>query len=316
MIVRDTKSLGLRLRGAFRALVISFLLSLVGTVVDFIIFTLSGGLILLTDLLHWIVDTILEGVLLLILYLASRLSKKFPWSLVILEGITVSLGTVIVLIAYGYFFVDYLAAIAESGAPSYVGYLPLLATITGAAITCTVFLVERRSYLRYRVELLSFDSTHALVDLIASVMASAGIVVTAVTGSYVVELLFTFVLMMFVVHSLLEVFKDNIKAITGSNRVPEIESYLIDKLSELNSEKAKIRGVAVRKFGSLLFAEVSIDVNPRVSVLELHRIRERILKVARECSDLVYHVDVKFYPSRSRRYLARSTKTKARKKLE
>jgi len=306
----SSKGLRLRLEGAFRALIISFLLSLVGTAVDAIILSLSGGLILMTDLLHWAVDTILEGVLLLVLYLASRLSRRFPWSLVILEGVAVSLGTVIVLIAYGYLFVDYLGAIAESGVPSYVGYLPLVATITGAAITGAVFLIERRSYLRYRVELLSFDSTHALVDLAASAMASAGIIVTATTGSYVAELLFTFVLMMFVAHSLLEVFKDNIKAITGSNRVPEIESYLIGRLSELNSERAKVRGVAVRKFGSLMLAEVSIDVNPKVSVLELHRIRERIVRVVRECSDLVYHVDVRFYPSRGRKRVSRYTRAK------
>jgi hypothetical protein len=49
---RGTKSLGQRLAGAFRALVISFTLSLIGTAIDFIIFALSGGLILLTDLLH------------------------------------------------------------------------------------------------------------------------------------------------------------------------------------------------------------------------------------------------------------------------
>jgi divalent metal cation (Fe/Co/Zn/Cd) transporter len=307
---KGTKSLGQRLAGAFRALVISFTLSLIGTAIDFVIFTLSGGLILLTDLLHWTVDTVLEGVMLLVLYLASRLSRKFPWSLVILEGVAVSLGTVTVLIAYGYFFVEYLVAIAESGAPSYVGYLPLVATVSGAAITCTVFVVERRSYLKYRVELLSFDKTHALVDLVASAVASVGVAVTTVTRSYVMEILFTFVIMMFVVHSLLGVFKDNFKTIAGSNRVPEVESHVIVRLSELNSEKVRVRGVAVRKFGSLMVAEVSVDVNPRVSVLELHRLRERIIRLARECSDLIYHVDVRFYPSRSRRYLTRTTRTR------
>jgi len=306
----SSKSLRLRLEGAFRALIISFLLSLAGTAVDAIILSLSGGLILMTDLLHWVVDTILEGVLLLVLYLASRLSRRFPWSLVALEGVAVSLGTVIVLIVYGYFFVGYLGSVAESGIPPYVGYLPLVATITGAVITSAVFLIERRSYLSYRVELLSFNSTHALVDLAASAMASAGIVATATTGSYVVELLFTFVLMMFVAHSLLEVFKDNIKAITGSNRVPEMESYLVSRLSELSSERTKVRGVAVRKFGSLLLAEVSVDVNPRVSFLELHRTRKRIVRVVRECSDLIYHVDVRFYLSRGRKHVSRYTRAK------
>jgi hypothetical protein len=45
---RGTKSLGQRLAGAFRALAISFTLSLIGAAIDFIIFALSGGLILLT----------------------------------------------------------------------------------------------------------------------------------------------------------------------------------------------------------------------------------------------------------------------------
>ena len=84
MGARSTKSLRLRLEGAFRALLISFLLSLAGTVVDAVVFSVSGGLILMTDLLHWVVDTILEGVLLLVLHLASRIGRRFPWSLLML----------------------------------------------------------------------------------------------------------------------------------------------------------------------------------------------------------------------------------------
>jgi divalent metal cation (Fe/Co/Zn/Cd) transporter len=307
---RSTKSLRLRLEGAFRALLISFLLSLAGTVVDAVVFSVSGGLILMTDLLHWVVDTILEGVLLLVLHLASRIGRRFPWSLLMLEGVATSLGTVAVLTAYGYFFLDYLRSVAGSGAPSYVGYVPLVATITGAAITGTMFLVQRRNYLKYRVELLNFDSTHALIDLAASTMASAGIVATTATGSYVAELFFTFMLMTFVVHSLLEVLKDNVKAITGSNRVPNLESYLFTKLSELDSEKARVRNVVVRRFGSLSVVEVTMDVNPRVTVLELHRIRGRIIRTARDSSELVYHVDVKFYPGQSRRSSTRLAKNK------
>lgn len=296
--IGGSKSLRLRLEGASRALLLSFLLSLAGTMVDVLAFLVSGGIILMTDLLHWVVDTILEGVLLLVLYLASRLSRRFPWSLLVLEGVIVSLGSITVLAVYGYFFIDYLRSIAESGAPSYVGYVPLVATIAGATITGLMFLLQRRNYFRYRVEMLNFDSIHALIDLAASIIASIGIVVTAVTRSYVMELLFTFVLMLFVAHSLLEVFEDNIRAFTGSNRIPDLESYLLTKLAELNSSKAKVRNVIARKLGSFSVVEVSIDVNPRISVIELHNIRRRIMRIVRESSELVYHIDVRFYPNR------------------
>ncbi len=303
------KSLGLRLRGASRALLLSFLLSLAGTVVGALVFLVSGGLILMTDLLHWVVDTVLEGVLLLVLYLASRLSRRFPWSILMLEGVIVSLGSVTVLATYSYFFIDYLRSIAESGAPSYVGYVPLVATITGATITGSMFVIQRRNYLKYRVEILNFDSAHALIDLAASIIASIGIVVTTTTRSYVMELFFTFILMLFVAHSLLEVFKDNIRAFTGSNRVPDLESYLLTKLTELDPGKAKVRNVIARKLGSFSVVEVSIDVNPRITVLELHKIRRRIIKIVRESSGLVYHIDVKFYPIR-KKSVTRSTRTR------
>ena len=297
-----------RLRGALRALSVSLALSVLGTVIDLVVLLLAGSVILMTDLLHWAVDTVLEGVLLLVVYLASMVGRRFPWSVVVLESLALIPGTLAVLGVYVYFFLDYLRSVVETGAASYSGLAPLVATISGGAITGAAFWLQRRNYLRYGVELLNFDSGHALVDLVASAVATLGVVATAYTGSYAVELLFTFALMVFVAHSLVEVFRDNVRAVLGGNRVPEVEVRLLSRLRELDLGRARVRGVVARRFGSLLVVEVSLEVDSSTTVLELHRARRRVVRVAREVSGMVCHVDVGFYPSFARRRISRSSR--------
>lgn len=93
-----------------------------------------------------------------------------------------------------------------------------------------MFWLQRQNYLQYRIELLKFDSNHAFIDIASSLVTILGIVLTAYTNSYVVELLFTFALMVFIVQSLVEVLRDNIRAIMGKNGVPEVEAKLLLKL--------------------------------------------------------------------------------------
>lgn len=87
-----------------------------------------------------------------------------------------------------------------------------------------MYRVQKRNYGKYGTELLRFDPTHALLDFAATVMATAGIVLTTYTGSYVVELAFTLVLLFFVVHSVIEVMRDNLMAILGTNRDVKLET--------------------------------------------------------------------------------------------
>ncbi|MEM1698593.1 MAG: cation transporter [Sulfolobales archaeon] len=310
MVVREKYSLRWRLKGAFRALSISLTVSLFGVVVDLIAFLATGSIILVTDLLHWVVDTLLEAVLLVVVFLASRLSRRFPWSLVVIEALAVSLGTLAILLVYGYYFMNYLVFVSEKASVSYSGYSASLATVFGGVLTFYLYRIQKKNFERYRIELLKFDTTHALIDFIAAVIATVGIVLTTLTGSYTLELVFTLILLLFVVHSLFEVVRDNLKTVLGVNRDLKLEKEVWSALRYVETPKTRVKDLSARRFGSLSVVEVHLEVEPNITVLELHRIRKRIINIVRDISDVIYHVDVTFYPSSMRRKTKKSVKRK------
>ncbi|ADV65188.1 cation diffusion facilitator family transporter [Desulfurococcus mucosus DSM 2162] len=287
-------SIEARLRSARSGFIASALLSFTGLVLELAVALIAPSIILITDLLHWTVDTVLEAVFLLVVYLASRFSKRFPWSIVMIEGVTVTTAILVILGLYGYIFLDYISSTAEG--VSTRSLIPLVATLAGGVITVAMYIIQRRNYLRYRIELLRVDAAHALIDFIASILASIGIALTYWSGSHSVELLFTFMSMMFVVHSLFEVFKDIVRTLTGSNIDYELRARIKDSLIE-DFSNVEVGDVDARKIGSFYVVSAKILVDPDMTMREIHRLRKRIVRSITSCSELIYHVDVKFYPN-------------------
>lgn len=296
----------LRLRSAREGFIKSAVLSFIGLVIELIIVVIAPSIILLTDLLHWSVDTVLEVIFLLVVYLAGRIGRKFPWSIVIIESISVTLALLVILGLYGYFFLDYLSSIVGIGKVSTSNLTPLIATVSGGVITLLMHVIQKRNYQRYKIELLKLDAQHALIDFIASILASLGIVLTYLSKNYSVELLFTFMSMIFVAHSLFEVFKDVVKTLSGANIDYELRARVKELLiDEYKNKNLEIEDVDARKIGSFYIVSVKILVDPDTTINEIHDLRRRITRSIRNSSELIYHVDVRFYP----RY-----KTKARLK--
>lgn len=275
---------------------ITTLLSLIGILVELSIFVLASSVILLTDLFHWAVDTVLEVVFLITLVLASKTGRRFPWSTIIIESSLTTLSCIIILGVYFYMFTGYLFSFMESASVSTQNYIPLVATITGGVLTLLAYITLTRSYKRYRIELLRVDSIHALVDVVAAVIASLGVVLTAYTRNTAIELLFTFILMLFVFHSMMEVFRNNIKTFTGGQLDAVLSMEIREKLEEEISRGINVVNVEARKLGSFYVVSVELAVDPDTTVLQIHRLRKRVVKVITGMSELIYHVDVKFNP--------------------
>jgi cation diffusion facilitator family transporter len=289
-------SLTWRIEKASRVFAVSALISATGIVVELVVYAVSSSVILLTDLFHWFVDTVLEVVFLFTLLVASRSSRRFPWSTVIVESSLTSISCLVVLGVYFYLFTGYLFSFPETTGISTQNYTPLIATITGGALTVLTYTILSKSYRRYRVELLRVDSLHALLDVVASIVASLGIALAAYTGSLAVEMLFTFILMLFVFHSMIEVFKNNIKAITGGQLNTELSAEIKRRLKEEISRSVEIINAEARKLGSFYVVSVELAVEPDTTVLELHRLRKRVIRTIAGISELIYHIDVKFNP--------------------
>ncbi len=289
-------SISWRLRSASRVFALSALISATGIGVELVVFTVASSVILLTDLFHWAVDTVLEVIFLLTLTLASRSRRRFPWSTVIVESSLTTLSCLVILGIYFYMFADYLFGAYESASISTQSYTPLVATITGGVLTLLTYIILVKSYKKYQVELLRVDSIHALVDVVAAIMASLGVILTVYTKNLAVELLFTFILMLFVFHSLVEVFRNNIKAIMGGELDAELTMEIRKMLEEEIIRGASITSVEARKLGSFYVISIELEVDPDTTILEVHKLRRRLVRLIREKCELVYHLDVKFNP--------------------
>lgn len=298
-------SIGWRLYSASRVFALSTLISATGIGVELVVFTVASSIILLTDLFHWAVDTVLEVVFLLTLMFTSRTRKRFPWSTVIIESSLTTFSCLIILGVYFYMFVDYLFNAYESVNISTQSYTPLVATITGGFLTLLTYIILKKSYKQYKVELLRVDSIHALVDVIAAVVASLGVILTVYTKNMAVEIFFTFILMLFVFHSLVEVFRNNIKAIMGGELNAELSLELKKKLEENINKNINIANIEARKLGSFYVVNIELEVDPDTTILEIHRLRRKVIKAITEKCDLVYHVDIRFNPKHTwrKRYL-------------
>jgi Predicted Co/Zn/Cd cation transporters len=147
-----------RLIKARRAFITSALLSLVGVVVEGLALTVFSSIILLTDFFHWTLDTIVEFMMLFSIYYASRVGKKFPWSILIVEFSTSLLVMIILLAFYGWVALDYVNNLTVTYEVSTTDPWISLVTISGGFTTFTAFLLQRRNHTRYGLEILRLYS--------------------------------------------------------------------------------------------------------------------------------------------------------------
>ncbi|MEM0000385.1 MAG: cation transporter [Desulfurococcaceae archaeon] len=283
------------LKGAYRGFTFSVLFSVTGLVLELVVFAVWGSIILLTDIVHWAVDTVFEVFALVAVYYAIRVRKSFPWGVLVLESAVMLLSITIALGIYVVSFANYLVIEYSASSITTVNSLPAVGTAIGGVFTLLAFLVQKRNYERYGLEVLKVDYVHALLDLVASAVSTLGIAVVAYTHSANLEILFVFILMMFIVHSLVEVLKDVAKTVTGANVDHGLSMKLYKKLVE-ECHDVVVNDVAARKIGSFYVVEAKIGVKPSTRISTVHRIRKKVVKIIQAESQLIYHVDVKIYP--------------------
>lgn len=129
----------------------------------------------------------------------------------------------------------------------------------------------------------------------ASIASTAGIIAVFFTRNSNVEVLFVIISTMFIVHSLLEMLRDVMRTITGSNVDHSLSIRLYKKLSNIHP-RLHVEDVVARRIGSFYIVEAKIGLNPSEKMSTIYRLRKKIIDSVLEESDLVYHVDVKFFP--------------------
>lgn len=284
-----------RLKGAYRGFTYSLLFSSTGLILELLVLALWSSIILLTDIIHWVVDTFLEAFALVSIYYAYRIGKRFPWGVLVIEGVVMLLSITIALSIYFVTFLGYIATNYQARSVTTTSAYAAIGTLIGMLFTLIAFLVQKRNYEKYRLEVIKVDYRHALIDIVASTTSTIGILAVYYTRSPDLEVLFVFIAMMFVVHSLVEMLRDVFKTTTGANIDHELSMKIYKKLAECNPH-IYVKDVKARKIGSFYTVEAKIGVNADEKLKLVHRIRKKIMKYIQEESDLIYHIDVKVYP--------------------
>lgn len=289
-----------RLKGAYRGFMYSALFSALGLILEVVVFLLWGSIILFTDIIHWIVDTVLEIFGFVAIYYAIRVGRRFPWGVLVLEGAVMLLSITMAIGIYMVSFASYMMTEYTAGSVTTNNILSVSGTILGGVFTLLAFIVQKKNYEKFELEVLKIDYTHALVDLIAAIVSTAGIIAVYFTRSSNMEILFVFISMTFIIHSLIEIMSDVVKTITGTNIDHELSIKLYKKLVGEYSN-IEVDDVVARKIGSFYTVEVKIGVEPNTKISTVHRLRKKIIKSILEESGLIYHVEVRIYPIPIRR---------------
>jgi divalent metal cation (Fe/Co/Zn/Cd) transporter len=287
-----------RFRIGFEAVRIAFIVSVTGLALELTFAILFHSMILLTDAVHWAVDGALEFTTMMTLYLVIKVLKRFSWGVLYLESVLALIISIAVLGTYMVPFVDYINSFIAEPGTSITTANPFLAlaSLVGGALTFYTFTELRKAYIRTRLEILKAEYVHAIIDTVASALVTIGIIVTSFTQSKSAELLTVIASLFFTFHSITNIAEDSIKSVLGLNIDVELKYKLMSVLSERFAENMRIRSVDVRKIGSFYIAKAELYVHPHVTISKLHKMRLAIIRACREVNEMIYHVDVMFYP--------------------
>lgn len=282
---------------ATRAMKVMLTLSCVGTALDLVVWLLAPSLILFTDLYHWVADTVLEALVLVSLVLAARLSRRFPWALVTIEASLVMVATMALLALYFVMFKDYVLSAFGSEAYDAPPMWSVLAPVAGTLLTLVGYVVSYRAFRRTGLEILRVEYAHAAIDLAGGVAAVVGIALSSHYARPEYELVFTFLLMFFVFHTMLRVLEDNLRALAGKNVDAGMKERIL-RVLQRDLRNAVVKDVDARRYGSFYVIMVDILVPPSTSITRAHTLRKRVQRTVYGVSHLIYHVDVRFFPLR------------------
>jgi len=303
-----------RFREGFEAVRIAFMVSIVGLALELVFAILSHSMILITDVAHWAVDGALEFTTMVTLYLASKVLRRFSWGVLYFESVLALLISAIVIGTYMIPFADYVNSYVTEPSVGITTSNPFLALVSfvGGALTFYAFSYLRKAYAKTRLEILKAEYMHAAIDTVASALVTIGIIATSLTQSRAVELLTIIASLFFTFHSVANIVEDSVRSLLGLNTDVELKYELVAMLSERFGDSIDVKCVDVRKIGSFYVAKVELYVHPHTTISKLHRMRLEIAKACREVDEMVYHVDVVFYPRTKTRKRPRSAKEKTR----
>lgn len=292
-------SLMSRYKETYKVLRIVVILSFVGIAFELIFAYISSSIIIYTDVVHWVVDTALEIISMTTFYIISKVYKRIRWNVFALESLMILIVILTVFSFYIILLINTINFYTETlFEPTTSNPFLALVTTTGGILTFLIYIIERRAYLKLKTEVLKVDMTHAIADMIIAAATSLGIILTTLTKNYIIELTVVLLVLFAAIQTLINLVKDSLKSILGFEVDSHLKIMLMSRLSRLDRDKVRIGDVELKKMGTFYVAKIEVYLDPNVTIGEAHKLRKIINIICREVSELIYHVDVIFYPKK------------------
>ncbi|MGC8992044.1 MAG: cation diffusion facilitator family transporter [Thermoplasmata archaeon] len=255
----------------------------------------TKNLALIMESMHIFIDVFITlSILTVIKIIYSKNSEKFPYGLFKLEDLISFLITLFII----YFAINFILTIKYKYNSSITisAYIELISLIPLAI--SSIFKIKASKILNSPS--LKSDGIHTFADIIEGVFISLGLYLTNFYGpySFYITIIIAFIALLITAY------------LTGKNAILSLldlphEHKLKSKMLELINNIKDIKNVKDIRFrwaGPVVFVEIIVEMDPKLTIDEAHPITEEIEKILKENIEGIYSVTVHVEPVKRKEF--------------
>ncbi len=255
----------------------------------------TKNLALIMESMHIFIDVFITlSILTVIKIIYSKNSEKFPYGLFKLEDLISFLITLFII----YFAINFIltSRYKYNSSITISAYIELISLIPLAI--SSIFKIKASKILNSPS--LKSDGIHTFADIIEGVFISLGLYLTNFYGpySFYITIIIAFIALLITAY------------LTGKNAILSLldlphEHKLKSKMLELINNIKDIKNVKDIRFrwaGPVVFVEIIVEMDPKLTIDEAHPITEEIEKILKENIEGIYSVTVHVEPVKRKEF--------------
>ncbi|MGC9122471.1 MAG: cation diffusion facilitator family transporter [Thermoplasmata archaeon] len=255
----------------------------------------TKNLALIMESMHIFIDVFITlSILTVIKIIYSKNSEKFPYGLFKLEDLISFLITLFII----YFAINFIltSKYKYNSSITISAYIELISLIPLAI--SSIFKIKASKILNSPS--LKSDGIHTFADIIEGVFISLGLYLTNFYGpySFYITIIIAFIALLITAY------------LTGKNAILSLldlphEHKLKSKMLELINNIKDIKNVKDIRFrwaGPVVFVEIIVEMDPKLTIDEAHPITEEIEKILKENIEGIYSVTVHVEPVKRKEF--------------
>ncbi len=273
---------------AFIFVFISFLIRFLGAYY-------TKNLALIMESMHIFIDVFITlTILTVIKIMYSKNSEKFPYGLFKLEDLISFLITLFII----YFAINFIlnSKYNYNSSITISAYIELISLIPLAI--SSIFKIKASKILNSPS--LKSDGIHTFADIIEGVFISLGLYLTNFYGpySFYITIIIAFIALLITAYL---TGKNAILSLLDLPHEHKLKSKMLELINNINEIK-NVKEIRFRWAGPMVFVEIIVEMDPRLTIDEAHPITEEIEKILKENIEGIYSVTVHVEPVKRKEF--------------